>query len=107
MEGQVTDVPRVSYGDEVGNNDFSDRWIENASYIKLHDVTLSYVWKKPLLKFIQGGTLYVTGQNLFCITDYLGLDPEFSYSYSSVMQGVDYGKVCAPRSVKLGINLKF
>lgn len=107
MEGQVTDIPRVSYGDEVGNNDFSDRWIENASYIKLHDVTLSYAWKKPLLKFIQGGTLYVTGQNLFCITDYLGLDPEFSYSYSSVMQGVDYGKVCAPRSVKLGINLKF
>lgn len=107
MEGQVTDIPRVSYGDKVGNNDFSDRWIEDASYIKLHDVTLSYTWNKALWKFIQGGTFYVTGQNLFCITGYLGQDPEFSYSNSSLLQGVDYGKVCAPRSIKLGINLKF
>lgn len=107
MEGQVTDIPRATYGDKVGNNDFSDRWIENASYLKMRDITLSYTWSKPLFKFIQGGTVFVTGQNLFCITDYLGLDPEFSYSYSSVMQGVDYAKVCAPRSVKFGINLKF
>lgn len=107
MEGQVTDIPRVKYGDKVGNNDFSDRWIEDASYLKLRDVTLSYTWNKPILNFIQGGTLFVTGQNLFCITDYLGLDPEFSYSNSSMLQGVDYAKVGAPRSIKFGVNLKF
>lgn len=107
MEGQVTDIPRVMYGDKVGNNDFSDRWIEDASYLKLRDVTLSYTWNKPLFNFIQGGTLFVTGENLFCITDYLGLDPEFSYSNSSVYQGVDYAKVSAPRSIKFGVNLKF
>ncbi len=107
MEGQVTDIPRVKYGDKVGNNDFSDRWIEDASYLKLRDITLSYTWNKPILNFIQGGTLFVTGQNLFCITDYLGLDPEFSYSNSSMLQGVDYAKVSAPRSIKFGVNLKF
>lgn len=107
MEGQVTDIPRVKYGDKVGNNDFSDRWIEDASYLKLRDITLSYTWNKPILNFIQGGTLFVTGQNLFCITDYLGLDPEFSYSNSSMLQGVDYAKVGAPRSIKFGVNLKF
>ena len=107
MEGQVTDMPRVVYGDAIGNNDFSDRWIEDASYIKLRNITLSYTYDKPLFKLIQSGTIYITGQNLFCMTNYLGLDPEMSYSYSSALQGVDYGKATAPRSFKLGINLKF
>lgn len=107
MEGQVTDIPRVAYGDKVGNNDFSDRWIEDASYIKLRNVTLSYNWNKPVLKLIQGGTVYVTGENLLCSTKYLGLDPEFSYSNQAMWQGVDYGKVGAPRSVQLGVQLKF
>lgn len=107
MEGQQTDMPRVKYGDRIGNNAFSDRWIEDASYVKLRDVTLSYNWKKPLWNFIQGGTIFVTGQNLFCITKYLGVDPEFSYSYSALMQGVDYAKATAPRAVRMGVNLRF
>jgi len=107
MEGQQTDMPRVRYNDRVGNNAFSDRWIEDASYLKLRDVTFSYTWQKPLWNFIQGGTAFITGQNLITFTNYLGLDPEFSYSYSPLMQGVDYGKTTAPSSVKVGVNLKF
>lgn len=107
MEGQQTDMPRVRYNDRVGNNAFSDRWIEDASYLKLRDVTFSYTWQKPLWNFIQGGTAFITGQNLITFTKYLGLDPEFSYSYSPLMQGVDYGKTTAPSSVKVGVNLKF
>jgi len=107
MEGQQTDMPRVRWNDRIGNNAFSDRWIEDASYLKLRDVTLSYTWQKPLWNFIQGGTVFVTGQNLLTFTSYLGLDPEFAYSYSSLMQGVDYAKATAPRAVKFGVNLKF
>ncbi len=107
MEGQQTDMPRARYNDRVGNNAFSDRWIEDGSYVKLRNVTLSYDWDKPLWNFIQSGTVFVTGQNLLCFTSYLGLDPEFAYSYSSLMQGVDYAKVTAPRSVRLGVNLRF
>lgn len=107
MEGQLTDIPRVSWNDRVGNNDMSDRWVEDASYLKLRNITLSYSWDKPLWNFIQSGTVFVTGENLFTVTDYLGLDPESSYSYSAAMQGVDYAKVAAPRSLKIGVNLKF
>ena len=107
MEGQDTDMPRVRYNDRVGNNAFSDRWIEDAGYVKLRDITFSYTWNKPLWNFIQGGTLFVTGQNLLCFTDYLGLDPEFSYSYSSLMQGTDYAKATAPRAIEFGVNLRF
>ena len=48
MEGQQTDMPRVRYNDRVGNNAFSDRWIEDASYLKLRDVTFSYTWPDHL-----------------------------------------------------------
>ena len=107
MEGQVTDIPRVSYGDQMGNNAFSDRWIEDGSYLKLHTITLSYEMTKSLWNFIQGFTVYATAENLVTFTKYLGLDPEFSYSYSPALQGIDYGKATAPRSVKFGINLRF
>ena len=107
MDGQQTDMPRANYNDLVGNNDFSDRWIENASYLKLRDITLSYTFDRPVLSFFQGGSIYVSGQNLWCLTSYLGSDPEFSYSYSAAMQGVDYAKVALPKSLKMGVNLKF
>lgn len=107
MEGQVTDMPRANWADVVGNNTFSDRWIEDASYLKLRDITLSYSFNKPLWKFFRSGTIYVTGQNLWCVTNYLGMDPEFSYSYNDYMQGVDYAKATMPKTVKIGVNLKF
>lgn len=107
MQGQITDMPRAQYNDQIGNNDFSDRFIESTDYIKLRDITLSYTYNRPIWNFIQGATLYVSGQNLVCFTNYLGLDPEFSYSYSSQLQGIDYAKVAAPRSIKIGVNLKF
>lgn len=106
-EGDITDMPRACYGDVVGNNDLSDRFIEDASYLKLRDVTLSYSWDKKALGFIQSGTIFVTGQNLVCLTSYKGMDPEFAYSNAAFLQGVDYGKVALPKSFKVGVNLKF
>ena len=108
VEGQVTNIPRANYGDAIGNNKFSSRWIEDASYLRMKSVTLSYSFDKPVWKFFRFGTLYVTGENLLTATKYLGLDPEFAYSSgNSAIQGFDYAKVMQPKSVKLGINLKF
>lgn len=106
-EGDITTMPRANYGDVVGNNAMSDRFVEDASYLKLRDITVSYTWNKKLWNVIQSGTIYVSGQNLICLTDYLGLDPEFAYSNTASMMGVDYAKVALPKSVKLGVNLKF
>ncbi len=107
LEGQITDIPRAVYGDPMENNAFSSRWIEKASFLKLKTVTLSYDFDKKFLDFFRSGTIYLTGENLFTWTDYLGLDPEFSYSYSEAMQGMDYAKVIIPHCVKFGFNLKF
>ena len=108
LEGQQTDIPRATYGDPIGNNDFSSRWIEDASYLRMKNITLSYTFDKPVWNFFRSGTIYVTGENLWTLTDYLGMDPEFAYSSSTcATQGFDWGKVMQPKSVKLGINLKF
>lgn len=108
VEGQVTDIPRATYGDPIGNNDFSSRWIEDASYLRMKNITLSYSFDKPVLNFFRSGTIYITGENLLTATKYLGMDPEFAYSSnSSATQGFDYAKVMQPKSVKFGINLKF
>ena len=107
LEGQQTGIPRAQWNDPMGNNDFSDRWIEDASYLRLKNLTLSYSFDKKFLNFFRSGTLYLTGENLLTFTKYLGLDPEFSYSYSESVQGFDYAKMMQPKSIKFGVNLNF
>lgn len=107
LEGQVTNTPKATWGDPVGNSDFSSRWIEDASYLRMKNITIGYSFDKKFLNFIRSGTVYITGENLLTATKYLGLDPEFSYSYDAAVQGMDYAKLMQPKSVKLGVNLKF
>lgn len=108
LEGQITNIPRAKYGDPIGNNDFSSRWIEDGSFLRMRNITLSYSFDKPIWNFFRSGMVYVTGENLWTGTKYLGLDPEFAYSAgNSATQGFDYAKVMQPKSIKLGINLKF
>ena len=105
-EGQVTDIPKAAYGDPMQNSRFSNRWIEDASFIRLANVTLNYQITNPVFKFIKGGNIYITGENLFTLTNYLGNDPVSSYSYDPMRQGFDYGKLALPTCVKLGFNLQ-
>lgn len=107
LEGQVTNTPRAVWKDPVGNSYFSSRWMEDASYVRMKNVTLSYTFTKTLWNFFRSGTLYVTGENLLTFTKYLGMDPEFSYSYGENIQGFDNAKLMQPKTVKVGVNLKF
>ena len=99
VENQNTDVPRAVYGDEVGNSRFSDRWIEDGSYIRLKTISLSY---SP---DVFNATFYVTANNIFTITDYLGYDPEVSSSQVSYLQGIDAGYTPQYSSVLIGVRL--
>lgn len=103
-EGQVTDVPRATYGDTMGNSAFSDRWIEDGSYLKLKEVTLSY--RLPINNtYIQGLTVWAQGVNLWMLTDYLGMDPEFSASNNVLWQGVDGGWLSQGRMCYVGLKI--
>jgi len=104
VEGQQTIVPKVSYGDPMGNSRFSDRWIENGSYAKLKLIRLSYT--QPLnVSWIQGFTVWVAVNNLVTFTKYLGSDPEVSASNSPLFQGVDTGLLGHGRSFNIGVKV--
>lgn len=103
-EGQVTNIPRVSYQDPHGNARFSDRWIEDGSYLRLSNVTLSYVL--PLNStFIQGVTVWGSAQNLFTITRYLGSNPDCTLSGNVLLQGIDRGLLGTGRSFAMGVKV--
>lgn len=103
-EGQETDIPRITYGDPMGNSRFSDRWIENGSYMKLKNITLSY--KVPVQnEYIQGITVWAAANNLLTFTKYLGSDPEITCGNSVLMQGIDAGYLSSGRSFHLGVKI--
>ena len=103
-EGQQTDIPRVAFQDPMGNARFSDRWIEDGSYLRLKTVTLSY--RLPITStFIQGLQFWVQANNLFTLTKYLGTDPEFAFSGSVIGQGIDLGRLSQSRSLVAGIKI--
>jgi len=104
VDGQVTNVPRASYGDPQANSRFSDRWIENGSYLRLRTVSISY--NVPIKgNVLRSATVYATGNNLFTMTKYLGYDPEFSASGSIFSRGVDVGLEPMVTSMQLGIRI--
>jgi TonB-linked SusC/RagA family outer membrane protein len=101
--GQVTNIPRASFGDPIGNSRFSDRWIEDGSYFRLRTASLTY--NLPIKAgFLRYSVLYVTGNNLFTLTKYLGFDPEVSAMPGVLAQGVDITLEPQFRSVQVGLR---
>ena len=103
-DGQVTNIPRATYGDPMQNSRFSDRFIEDGSYLKLKEVRLSYQLPLPW-DFLTGATLWASVSNLYTWTKYLGSDPEVTYGSSPLTQGIDYGVAPLTRSVQFGVRL--
>jgi len=106
-EGQETTLPRVSYGDPMGNNRFSDRWIEDGSYLRLKNVRLSYQIPIPESweSWLQGISVWAEGGNLLTFTKYTGSDPEFSASNNQLYQGIDCGNIAQGRNFSMGVKI--
>jgi hypothetical protein len=103
-EGQVTDIPRVSYRDPQGNASFSDRWIEDGSYLRLSNVTINYTL--PISStYLQGITVWGAAYNLFTLTHYLGSNPDCSMSSNILYQGIDCGLLGTGRSFAMGVKI--
>lgn len=105
-QGQETDIPRALWNDPLGNSSFSTRWIEDGSFLRIKNITLSYKVPNEFLAF-KNAEIYVSANNLFVFSDYLGYDPEFAYSYSPYNQGVDYGLTSQKRQFIAGIKVGF
>ena len=103
-EGQITNVPKATWGDPMGNAEFSNRWIEDGSYLRLKTLVLGYdiPITNNYIKYIK---LYASAENLFTFTNYLGYDPEFSATSSIFGQGTDIGLAPQFKNYQLGLRL--
>lgn len=97
-------MPRASFGDPTGNTVFSDRWIEDGSYLRLGQLTLSYALP-AISGVVKGVDIYVTATNLLTITNYSGYDPDFVYINSPFYMGIDYGKMPQTKSFVMGLKI--
>jgi iron complex outermembrane receptor protein len=94
---------KESFGNAVRS---SDRFIENGSYLKMANATLSYGLGN-IGKSIKGANIFVTGQNLFVITKFSGFDPEVNVdkSVNSVPSvGIEYIPYPSARTISFGLN---
>ena len=104
VDGQETNVPRAEWEDPMGNSRFSDRWIEDGSYLRLRTISLNY--KIPLKSsIIRNASVYGIANNLFTVTNYLGFDPEFSANTSLFSRGTDTGLNPQYQSVQIGLRI--
>ena len=106
-DGQKTDIPRTMSATSdywVNNERFSDRWVEDGSYLKLKKVRLTY--QIPLnLSWLLGLNVWAEANNVFTVSKYLGQDPEVSCSNSVLYQGIDAGLLPSNRNFNLGVTI--
>jgi len=98
------DVPRASLGDPTGNTVFSDRWIEDGSYIRLKKLSVSYAIPSGLRPYRES-VVFLTASNLLTFTRYKGYDPEGYYENSPFQMGIDYGQIPQVRTFMIGVRL--
>ncbi len=108
--GQITDVPKAGTGVIANENlKASTRWIEDGSYLKVKNITLSYDIKHPALKKANISRIqpYITLDNMITLTNYSGYDPEMSQYSDAYSMGIDWGTYPCVKSVIFGVNVDF
>lgn len=96
-EGTSNTAPRLTFNNNGGGN-VSSVFVEDASYLRLKNIELGYTFSKPIIG-LQDLRLYLSGQNLFTITDYTGLDPESTSL-------IDKGTYPQSKSFIFGVRVK-
>ena len=101
----------AAYYDLENGDNYVHSWaVEDASYIKLANITFGYTLEnKPFMRKLglTKARLYFTGNNLYTWTKYTGFDPEVSTMRSPLTPGVDFGAYPLSRTFLFGLNLTF
>lgn len=102
-EGTSNSMPRAVFGDPNQNTRVSDRFVENGSYLRLKNITLSYTFPKQWLQKaqIENARLSLSCENVATITGYSGFDPEVG------INGIDQNHYPISRTFSLGLNFNF
>lgn len=102
-EGTSNSMPRAVFGDPNQNTRVSDRFVENGSYLRLKNITLSYTFPKQWLQktLYENARLSLSCENVATITGYSGFDPEVG------INGIDQNRYPISRTFSLGLNFNF
>lgn len=103
--GMITSIPKAGYDMKI-----SSYFIEDGSFLRVKDITLSYNVAKSTLKHLGLTKLqpYLTASNLLTFTKYLGFDPEVNqWGNSGTVQGIDWGTYPQTRTFIVGLNVEF
>ncbi|MDC2613741.1 MULTISPECIES: SusC/RagA family TonB-linked outer membrane protein [Bacteroides] len=113
-DNQNTDIPRFSKTDGADNKwAYSDRWLENGSYMRLKTLDIGYTLPKNLTKKVklENVRIYTSMENLFTLTKYSGYTPDLGEStvagvdYNVFSRGIDQGRYPLPRTISFGIQV--
>ena len=107
--GDATDIPKAS-PNSTDNSRVSTRFVEDGSFLRVKALTLGYNLPANLLSKVKllNAKVYVTGENLFTLTDYSGYDPEVNaFGGSNTVLGIDFGTYPQTRNLIFGLNLSF
>lgn len=98
--GDVTDVPRIQAG---RNGQYDDRFLLDASYFTLKNISLGYNLPKRWLKAagMQGVRIFATGDNLLLVSSKKGMDPQYNF------QGTQDYRYAPIRTISFGVDIKF
>lgn len=102
--------PRALSAGSVDQGVFSSAIVENASYLRFKNITLSYYVPSSIISALKMSSLrlFATGTNLFTFTDYTGYDPEANtYGQSTTLVGIDSGGYPQSKSFQFGLSLIF
>jgi hypothetical protein len=107
--GTSNSIPRMSTRRDNLNYRTSDLFVENGSFFRLKNLTLGYTLPATLTnRFgVRNLRFYVTGQNVFTITDYSGMDPELGYVDGNLQLNVDYAQYPQARTWTFGVTAGF
>ncbi|NBO50189.1 MAG: hypothetical protein EBU80_10810 [Chitinophagia bacterium] len=113
-ETSTPKLPRLNASDAVSGSVVSSYFIEDASYLRLSNLQLTYTMPDKLMKSIgfSGAQIYVQGQNILTITKYSGMDPDINIRTSEnnnqdYHMGIDEGAYPTAKQYLFGVRLKF
>ena len=108
-QGTSNTIPRVSTLRTNLNHRTSDLFIESGNFLRLKNLTIGYTLPSAVVESMSLSRLrlYLSGQNVFTITDYSGLDPELGLTQGNLQQNVDFAQFPQARTLLLGVNINF
>ena len=108
LDNTNTDVPRVAYKStgSITNDMFSERFLQDASYLKIANIELGYNFPdKWFGGYVKGVRIYASGQNLATLSKYKGYNVDFAGG--TFTPGYNYASYPTPRTIMFGAHFSF